>query len=84
MRVAERIKRELLEKGISVYGAAKVCGIQYELLRRTLNGKRKLSAEEFVLLLDRCNIDFEKVKEWNDVSLHSIGRTLFSFFWFLC
>ena len=63
MNIAERVKGELRAKGISIYAAAKRCGIKYELLRRTLSGKRKLSAEEFMLLLEKCDIDFEKMKE---------------------
>ena len=58
-----KLKRELEEKGITVYKAAKLTGIKYELLRRALRGKRKLSVEEFFLILEKCGIDLEKVKE---------------------
>ncbi len=59
----DRLKRELEEKGITIYKAAKLIGIKYELLRRVFCGERKLSADEFLLILEKCDIDFKKVKE---------------------
>ncbi len=74
--MVNKLKRELEEKGITVYKAAKLTGIKYELLRRALCGERKLSADEFLLILEKCEIDFRKVKERNDVSLRSAGNTI--------
>ena len=72
------IQRELDKKNITIYELSKRTGIVYELLRRVFNGSRRLPAEEFVLILEKTGIKFEKVKEWNDVSFHSAGR-LFTF-----
>ncbi len=70
------LKKELEAKGITVYKAAKLTGMKYELLRRVFCGERKLSANEFLLILEKCEIDFEKVKERNDVSSRSSGRVI--------
>lgn len=59
----DRLKRELEEKGITIYKAAKLIGIKYELLRRVFCGERKLSADEFLLILEKCEIELEKVRE---------------------
>lgn len=74
--VINKLKKEFEEKGITVYKAAKLTGIKYELLRRVFCGERKLSADEFLLILEKCEIDFKKVKERNDVSLRSSGRVI--------
>ena len=71
-----KLKQELEEKGITVYKAAKLTGMKYELLRRVFCGERKLSADEFLLILEKCGINFEKMKERNDVSLRSSGRVI--------
>lgn len=70
------LKKGLEVKGITVYKAAKMTGMKYELLRRAFCGERKLSADEFLRILEKCQIDFEKVKERNDVSSRSSGRVI--------
>ena len=61
--MAINLKKALETKGITVYKAAKLTGIKYELLRRVFCGERKLSADELLLILEKCEIDLEKVKE---------------------
>lgn len=48
-------------KGITIYRLSKLTGIKYELLRRIFKGKRKLTAEEFVLICNKTNIKMEDV-----------------------
>ncbi len=58
--VINNLKNELEAKGITMYKAAKLTGIKYELLRRVFRGERKLSADEFLLVLEKCEIDLKK------------------------
>ena len=60
--VTEKLKKELKISGISIYQLSKLTQIRYELLRRVFHGTRKLSADEFLLILERTGIDFDKVK----------------------
>lgn len=58
----EKLKRELQRLGISVYKLSKMTKIRYELLRRTFYEKRKLSADELILILEKTGIDFDAIK----------------------
>lgn len=58
----EKLKKEMEKKSISIYKLSKEINMRYELLRRVFSGKRKLSAEELVLILEKTGIDFEKLK----------------------
>ena len=62
MGVANRIRDEMRKRGISIYRLAKLTGIRYELLRRVFCGERKLTADEFVLVLEKTDIKFDDVK----------------------
>ncbi len=60
--IANGIKDEMRKRGISIYRLAKLTGIRYELLRRVFCGERKLTADEFVLVLEKTDIKFDDVK----------------------
>lgn len=57
-----KLKKEMQENDISIYKLSKLTGIKYELLRRVFVGRRKLSAEELLLILDKTNIEFSNIK----------------------
>lgn len=57
-----KLKNELQKNGISIYRLSQLTGMKYELLRRVFIGKRKLSAEELLLILDKTNIEFGNIK----------------------
>ena len=59
--VEEKLKLELEKSGTSIYRLSKLCGIKYELLRRSLNGKRRMSADELVLILKHTDISLEEL-----------------------
>ena len=50
------------KQGITIYALSKLTNIRYELLRRALRGKRKLTADELVVILKRTGIKFEDIK----------------------
>lgn len=60
--VADKIKKLLDERRFSIYRLSKCTGIKYELLRRTFCGKRKLLADELVLILEKTGISYDKVR----------------------
>ena len=61
MKVYEVLNRKVIQKRISKTDLAKKVGIDYELVRRSLNGKRKISADEFVIW---CNVLGLKLKDF--------------------
>ena len=61
MSVTEKLNDILKEKNITTYKLSKLTGIKYELLRRVFAGKRKLSADEFVLILEKTGICFSEL-----------------------
>lgn len=56
-----KLKAILKERNISIYQLSKLSGIKYELLRRSLNSQRKLSATEFITILLSAGIKYEEV-----------------------
>lgn len=56
MSVTEKLNDILKEKNITIYKLSKLTGIKYELLRRVFARERKLSADEFVLILEKTGI----------------------------
>lgn len=56
MSVTEKLNDILREKNITIYKLSKLTGIKYELLRRVFARERKLSADEFVLILEKTGI----------------------------
>lgn len=51
MDAVANIKSKMDETGTTTYQLSKRTGIKYELLRRSLHKKRKLSADEYISLL---------------------------------
>lgn len=58
----EKLKKVLELKGISIYKLSQLTGVKYELLRRTFNESRKLTADELVLILNKTGIEFSEIK----------------------
>ena len=49
------INQAMTDTKTSISELSDKTGIRYELLRRTLHGKRKMTAQEFVTILDSLN-----------------------------
>lgn len=60
--VANKIKKEMDNRGVSIYRLSKDTGIKYELLRRVFCGERKLTADELVIILDKMGLNYETIK----------------------
>ena len=60
--VANKIKQEIEKKGITICSLSKELGMRYELLRRVFSGERKLTADEFLLILEKTGIRFEDIR----------------------
>lgn len=50
MTVKQILKDYTIAKGISIYQLSKLTGIRYELLRRSINENRVLSADELIAI----------------------------------
>lgn len=61
--VSDILKNIIKSKGITIYFLSKQTGIKYELLRRVFSGERKLTADEFILILDAAGIAFDEISE---------------------
>lgn len=57
----ERLREELVKRGVSLHKVAKITGIRYELLRRTFNEGREMRARELILILERLAIRLEDI-----------------------
>ena len=57
----DNLKQEFEKKQLTIYKASKLTGIKYELLRRAFNEKRRLTAEEFILILTKCGIAYDDI-----------------------
>ena len=66
--IVDALKHEMEKRNLSIYRASKLTGITYELLRRVFSGKRKLSADEFILILDKCNITYDEIVKSNVIN----------------
>ena len=62
MNTKQKVLRELKNKGITLYRLSQMMNMRYELIRRTFNGNRTLTADELLLLLEKTGIDFEQIK----------------------
>lgn len=68
MQVHEVIKKNITDRGIKQKFVADQIGIPPELFRRSIEGKRKIPADEFVAI---CNVlslqmsDFQNVTQQN-------------------
>ncbi len=60
--VETKLLRSMKQRGITIYQLSKDTDIKYELLRRVFCNKRKLSANELVLILEKTGISFEAIK----------------------
>lgn len=63
--ICENLKHYLDKKGIKYTYIAKKTNISMNLLSPTLNGKRKLTAEEFFLICEAINEPLEKFLDKN-------------------
>ena len=59
--VKDNIKSKLKALGITLYELSQSTDIKCELLRRTFNGTRKLTADELVKILSVTGISYEEV-----------------------
>ena len=57
------INERIGELPINISELARMAGINYELLRRTLAGERKLSGDEFVVLCEILEIPMDRFYE---------------------
>ena len=63
--IVDALKHEMEKRNLSIYKVSKLTGITYELLRRVFSENRKLSADEFILILDKCNITYDEIVKNN-------------------
>lgn len=57
------LKEYFKEKNVSQYEIERKTGISQCKINLSLNGKRKLSAEELVIIAIKFDIDLNKIKE---------------------
>ncbi len=57
----DNLKQEFEKKQLTIYKVSKLTGIKYELLRRSLNEKRRLAADELILILTKCGIAYDDI-----------------------
>lgn len=65
MNAYEVIKNHLDENGIKQGFVAEKAGMSANLLSRTLDGKRKLQADEFIALCNVLSLDIDSFKKHN-------------------
>lgn len=56
MKAYEVIDAEVQKRGISIAELSRRVGIDYELLRRSLAGNRKIGADEFIALCEELQL----------------------------
>lgn len=52
VKATEKLQEILDRRGITLYKLAKLTGIRYELLRRSFHGKRRMSADEYLYIME--------------------------------
>lgn len=57
MLTADILRQHILENGIKQNFVAEKVGMSPELLRRSLDGKRKLQADEFIAICNALSLD---------------------------
>lgn len=63
--ITNYLKKYFNEKGITQFEIEKKTGIKQSKLSLTLNGKRKLSADELLKIANVYEINLEKIKKEN-------------------
>lgn len=63
MRAASVLKEYIKENGIRKSFVAEHAGIAPELLRRSLDGRRKLQADEFVAICNVLSLDLRHFRQ---------------------
>lgn len=62
MKAAAMIKEYISQNGIRQNFVAQKAGIPAELLSRSLDGKRRLQADEFIAICNVLSLDFDYFK----------------------
>lgn len=62
MKAYEIIRDELKDRGISIAHVARKTGIDYQLLRLSMLGERRLHADEFIMLCNELGLDLEQFR----------------------
>ena len=57
--IAEKIYKAMEQQGMTTYKLAQLIGMKYELLRRVFHGKRKLTADELILIMKCVDVDLK-------------------------
>lgn len=57
--IAEKIYKAMEQQGMTTYKLAQLIGMKYELLRRVFHGKRKLTADELLLIMKYVEVDLK-------------------------
>ena len=60
-KVQYQLARYLKRNGITIAFVAKCAGIQYELLRKSMNGTRVLTADELVAIIVNTEITLDDI-----------------------
>ena len=63
MTVEDVIAKRVDEIGITAAELARRCGLDAVLLRRSLNGKRRISSKELVALANQLNLTLDEFAE---------------------
>lgn len=62
MLIVEILNQYIKDNDITIYKLSRSTGISYELLRRTFNGTRKLTADELIRIAIALNYDLNLLK----------------------
>lgn len=62
MKTEKKIRMYLFEQGTKMTSVAQKIGMDYEVFRRCMNGKRELRADELLRIIDALNLDLNQVK----------------------
>ena len=63
MAVAEIIKEIIADKGISYVRISQKTGYSVDMISKSLNGKRKLSADEMIGICSASDIDLSDIRD---------------------
>lgn len=67
MKIQHLLAGYLKERGITISYLARVTGIQYELLRRSLNENRVMTADELAAVLTNTEIKIEDLTKTQNI-----------------
>ena len=56
MKVIDKLNEYIKKKNITIYSLAQQTNIRYELLRRSFAKERRLSADEYIVILKALNL----------------------------